>query len=310
MLSEKEFEERLIAFRAKISKISSNSLVSGRHPSKFLGLGDKMRDYGEYDPAIHDIADIDFVLSAGEPDGKLWVRRFFDEEARPTFIVIDTTKSMYFGDKLDTALLSAWFLAANLVLDGPIYLIDSKDLAIFPAKKISQALLKDSVTEFRENYEKQVGLISREILGLKRNLGKKENKTDGFSCGGLDSFLKKRIRKSNLFIITDFISNEDFLDIFKRLKSAGFSVFAVITRDKEEENPPSLGPLNVVDPEVGNTSSKESFGQPLKVKHLIRQKNASLEADLLRSSAFFASITGIDEILVNIRLLLKKAKKI
>lgn len=309
MLSEKEFEERLISFKAKIAKISSNSLVAGRHPSRFLGLGGKIKDYGEYDPAIHDISDIDFVLSAGEPDGKLWVRRSFDEEVRPTFIVVDTTKSMYFGNKLDTALLAAWFLAVNLATEGSVYLVDSKDLAIFSTKKISQALLKESVTEFRKNYEKQVELISREILGLKRTARKKENKANSFCYGDLSSFFKKKIKKSNLFIVSDFISDEDFSDIFKKLKSAGFSVFAVITRDKEEENPPRLGPLNVVDPETEAASPKSLSGQISKVKNFIRQKNSACEINLIRSSVFFVSIIGADELLVKIRLLLKKARK-
>lgn len=309
MLSKKEFEERLISFKAKIAKISSNSLVSGRHPSKFLGTGDKMKDYGEYDPAIHEISDIDFVLSAGESDGKLWVKRFFDEEVRPTFIVIDTTRSMYFGYKLDTALLATWFLAVNLVSDGPIYIIDGKDMAE-AVKKIPRAVLADFVGGFRKAYEAKVELISREILGLKKDLNKKSDKTDSFRYADLEPLFKKKFRKSNLFIVSDFISNEDFSNIFKKLKSAGFSVFAVIVRDKEEESPPHLGALNVVDPEADVGSSKKFFGRVFTATNLIKEKNSACETDLLRSSVFFVSIAGIDEILVKIRMLLKRAKKI
>jgi len=307
VLSEKEFEERLISFKAKIAKISSNSLVSGRHPSKFLGTGDKMKDYGEYDPAIHEISDIDFVLSACEPDGKLWVKYFFDEEVRPTFIVIDTTESMYFGDKLDAALLAAWFLAASLVADGPVYLVDCRNLAA-AVKKIPQTVLKKSIAELRKSYEKQVELISKEILGLKRDLKKEKNKTGGFNYSDLALFFKKKVRKSNLFVVSDFISNEDFSDIFQKLKSSGFSVFVVIVRDEEEENPRNLGALNLRDPE--KESGRNFFGSLSKVKKFIGKKNSSCETDLLRSSAPFVRISCIDELLVKIRLLLKKAKKI
>ena len=309
MLSESEFKKRLIFFREKTAKISSNSLISGRHPSKFLGLGDNMKDYGEYDPAIHAIEDIDFVLSASEPDGKLRVRYFFDEEVRPTFVVIDTTKSMYFGDKLDIALLSAWFLAISLVVDGPVYLMDGKDLTLSAVKSVPQASLKSGIAEFRKNYEAEVDSISRDILGLKTALRKTESKTSNFSYADL-TLLNKKNRKSNLFVISDFISNEDFSDIFKKLKSAGFSVFAVITRDKEEEGCPVLGALDAVDPESESLSSVRLYGRISEIDKTIREKNEALLVNLARSSAIFVKIAGIEEVLIKIRTILKKVKKI
>lgn len=299
MFSGKEFEEKLAALKLKILKISSNSLARGRHPSKFLGAGEKMKDYGEYDPAIHDVADIDFVLSAGEPDGKLWVKRFFDEKIRPTFILIDTTKSMYFGDKLDTALVLAWISAANLILDGPVFLVDSKDIYSEKYKKFSSSFPKESVIAFRKNYEKEIDFVSKEILGLRREaIQKQKDEKRDFSYADLEALLKQKRKRANLIIISDFITAENFSGIFKRLKSAGFAIFAFVVRDEAEENLPALGPLDGVDPETKIGGQVKSF------------KDNFWEENFIRSSALAIRITSTDEAITKIRLLLNKAGRL
>lgn len=300
MLSGKEFEEKLTALKLKILKFLSDSLARGRHPSKFLGAGEKMKDYGEYDPAIHDVADIDFVLSAGEPDGKLWVKRFFDEKTRPTFIVIDTTKSMYFGDKLDTALVLTWLSAANLILDGPVFLVDSKDICSDKYKKFSSSFSKESVMAFRKDYEREIDSIAREILGLRYKAGQKQQKDIGasFNCADLEALLKQKRKRANLVIISDFITEENFSDIFKKLKSAGFIVFVFVVRDEAEENPPVVGPLYAVDPETGISGFVKNF------------KDDFWEENFIRSSALAVKVTNIDEAAVKIRLLINKARRL
>lgn len=300
MLSGKEFEEKLAALKLKIFKISSDSLARGRHQSKFLGAGEKMKDYGEYDPVIHDVADIDFVLSAGEPDGKLWVKRFFDEKTRPTFIVIDTTRSMCFGDKLDTAFILAWFLAANLILDGPVFLIDSKDICSGKYKKFSRSFPKESVIVFRKVYEREIVSVAREILGLRREALQKQQKDAGnnFNFADLEALFKQKRKKANLIIISDFITEENFSDIFKKLKSAGFIVFACVVRDEAEENTPIVGPLYAVDPETGIRGSVKKF------------KDDFWEENFIRYSALAVKTTNIDEAAVRARFLVNKARRL
>ena len=105
MLTEKEFEEKLRTLEMKLPSLTADMLFRGRHPSPFVGSGYKTSGIAEYDPAIHDVSDIDFELSAQEPDKRLLVRLYYDEEIRPTYIVIDTAKTMFFGDKIDSALL-------------------------------------------------------------------------------------------------------------------------------------------------------------------------------------------------------------
>ncbi|WP_457606383.1 DUF58 domain-containing protein [Nitratifractor sp.] len=71
-------------------------------------------------------------------------------------------------------------------------------------------------------------------------------------AGWADTLFRRVKKKSLLFLISDFVGEVDL-----RLLSRKHDVFAIIVRDRFEENPQSLGYLRLVDPESGESFEGE-----------------------------------------------------
>ena len=313
MLTEKEFEEKLRTLEMKLPSLTADMLFRGRHPSPFVGSGYKTSGIAEYDPAIHDISDIDFELSAQEPDKRLLVRLYYDEEVRPTYIVIDTTETMFFGDKVDSALLSAWCLSSIFIIDGPVRFIDWMDLAD-PLARQSDLLpehLRLSLKGWRKEHEERAKELAGEIFSARTKILKRKSKTPQASTEDLRNLLKRDTTKANLVLVSDFIMPGEYSKVFRDLRAAEFMLFAIAIRDMAEEKIPDIGGIDVFDTESG--TSFLLSGSSDRQKRIAEEKIAAhlgeFETQCRNSAVLFTKITNPDNIIVSIHLLLQKIQR-
>lgn len=313
MLTEKEFEEKLRTLEMKLPSLTSDMLFHGRHPSLFVGSGYQTSGIAEYDPAIHEISDIDFELSAQEPDKRKLVRLYHDEEIRPTYMVIDTSETMLFGDKTDSALLAAWSLASVFVLDGPVWFVDWAELLrpLTAKRDLPLEHLQTTLKEWRKEYGDRVRELAREIFAARKKILKRGGGLPKVSAKDLKNLLKRETTKANLVLISDFIMPGRIEDVFRDLRVAEFAIFVVIVRDPAEEEIPDIGELDTFDAEGGKIFS--IYGNSPEKKRAIEEKIAlyfgEFEAQCMHSAALFTKITGPDNIIIPIHLLLQKIRR-
>jgi len=313
MLTEKEFEEKLLILEMKLPILAADMLFRGRHPSPFVGSGYQTSGIAEYDPAIHAFSDIDFELSAQEPDKRKLVRVYYDEEIRPAYVVINMAKTMYFGDKLDSALLAAWSLASIFVHDGPVRFIDWADL---PDPSVGQRDLQPehlrlTIKEWRKEYEERVKELAKEIFAVRKNILQRNSRAPRAFAEDLRNLLKRETTKANLVLISDFIAPEEYGRVFRDLRVAEFAIFAIAIRDPAEEKIPDIGELAVFDAENGKTFllSGGSYKQKKVIEKRITAQLEEFEVQCRNSAILFTKITSPDNVLVPIHFLLQKIKR-
>ena len=106
-LLKKELSARNLSFLSRKHKV--NSVLSGKHASKLRGRGlefEEVRNYVKGD----DIRNIDWKVTARTQ--KTHTRVYTEEKEKPTLIVVDQSKSMFFGSQKRTKSVVAAELAA------------------------------------------------------------------------------------------------------------------------------------------------------------------------------------------------------
>ncbi|WP_121665529.1 DUF58 domain-containing protein [Mesonia aquimarina] len=106
-LLKKEHSARSLSFLSRKHKV--NSVLSGKHASKLRGRGlefEEVRNYVKGD----DIRNIDWKVTARTQ--KTHTRVYTEEKEKPVLIVVDQSKSMFFGSQKRTKSVVAAELAA------------------------------------------------------------------------------------------------------------------------------------------------------------------------------------------------------
>lgn len=169
---------RHFSLRAKNQKVSS--ILGGKHASKLRGRGldfEEVRLYSKGD----DIRNIDWKVTARTKETH--TRVFSEEKEKPALIIVDQTKSMFFGSQVRTKSVVAAELAATLAFQvlkqgdrvGGVVFADEGTDIIFPKRDRKNILrfLEKIVKRNRElSHSKPVDLEPslKDVMAKVRNI--------------------------------------------------------------------------------------------------------------------------------------------
>ena len=208
----------------------------GNHQSKAYGSSCDFADFREYAPG-DDIKKIDW--NAFMRFDKLYMKLYLDERQMHTRIYIDASRSIAYGKgKKDEQALK---IAAALAY-----------MSICDMDKVSIYAVKNNVAEEvisgmlgRDRFYEEIGKLNDIVF-------------DG------DSHISEAILRSTVgygdgmsVIISDYLTDNDFLDGIDHLVSKKRDVFCVQILDKEELSPKTRGKMHFFDSEdIGRTYRK------------------------------------------------------
>jgi uncharacterized protein (DUF58 family) len=202
----------------------------GNNPSLFHGEGFEFAELREYVYG-DDVRKIDWKTTAKL--GRPYVKIYHEERQLNVVVATMMSGSMYFGtvrQKSEAAAEAAAIVGFSAIKNGDLF---------------SHLLFADKLYDIVRPSKKQYA-VHKTVESLLRfdPLGKAAD-----FQGMLDALKLRVKKKSLLFIISDFIGEIDLRVLAKK-----HDVFAIIVRDRFEENPQELGYLQLIDMET-----KESF---------------------------------------------------
>ena len=216
------------------------SIESGAYNSKFRGGGIEFSEVREYIPG-DDVKRIDWNVSARH--NNLFVKEFVEENELNVYLILDLSASNNFG-----------FIKSKLELSFEVA-VSLMFLALKNNDKIGLGIFTDSLEKFipSKKGKRQVIRILKQLIEHKP----KSKKTDIMKS--LSSLKNKLKRKSVIYIISDFMSDE-YEKPLKFLK-LHHQVILINISDIHEKEIPEIGYAYFEDAETGeqvlvNTSSK------------------------------------------------------
>ena len=216
------------------------SIESGAYNSKFRGGGIEFSEVREYIPG-DDVKRIDWNVSARH--NNLFVKEFVEENELNVYLILDLSASNNFGF-IKSKLELSFEVAASLMF-----------LALKNNDKIGLGIFTDSLEKFipSKKGKKHVIRILKQLIEHEP----KSKKTDIMKS--LSSLKNKLKRKSVIYIISDFMSDE-YEKPLKFLK-LHHQVILINISDIHEKEIPEIGYAYFEDAETGeqvlvNTSSK------------------------------------------------------
>ena len=239
----KEILKRVKRIELK-SKRKASNLFMGEYHSSFKGRGmifSEVRPYQYGD----DVRNIDWNKTArySEP----YVKVFEEERELTMYLLIDVSESGNFGTRKQIKMETIAEIAASLAFSATTY-----------NDKVGLVLYTDQIEKFipPKKGKQHVLRIVREIISYEP----KSKKTD--LAVTLEQFMKYARRKSNVFIISDFIDSSDY-DKPLRVASKKHDITGLRIFDEKESFFPNIGLVHVQDQETGeirliDTSSIET----------------------------------------------------
>ena len=216
------------------------SIESGAYNSKFRGGGIEFSEVREYIPG-DDVKRIDWNVSARH--NNLFVKEFVEENELNVYLILDLSASNNFG-----------FIKSKLELSFEVA-VSLMFLALKNNDKIGLGIFTDNLEKFipSKKGKRQVIRILKQLIEHEP----KSNKTDIMKS--LSSLKNKLKRKSVIYIISDFMSDE-YEKPLKFLK-LHHQVILINISDIHEKEIPEIGYAYFEDAETGeqvlvNTSSK------------------------------------------------------
>ena len=239
-----------------------DGLLQGAYHSIFKGRGIEFSEVREYIPG-DDIRTIDWNVTARM--NTPFVKEFIEERDLTIYIVLDVSASNDFGSvksKKETAIeLSASLMFAALRNNDQVGLcLFTKEVEKFIAprkgRKHTLKLIRDMI-EFTPKH-RTTDLISTLIF--------------------LSKVIKKR---SILFIISDFFTENNFEKQFKILKNK-HDVIAININDIRESTIPDVGYIELEDEETGEQILLDTSDEEFRNSYtqLIKEKNEELNNKL------------------------------
>ncbi len=173
-----ESVSRHFSLRAKRQKV--NSILGGKHASKLRGRGldfEEVRLYSKGD----DIRNIDWKVTARTQ--QTHTRVFSEEKEKPALIIVDQSKSMFFGSQKRTKSVVAAELAATLAFQvlkqgdrvGGVVMADEGTDIVFPKrdrKNILRFLEKIVSRNHELNHSKPIDFEAslKDVMAKTRNI--------------------------------------------------------------------------------------------------------------------------------------------
>ena len=207
-----------------------DGLLTGAYHSVFKGRGIEFSDVREY-MVGDDVRNIDWKVTArfNQP----YVKEFVEERDLTLYILFDVSASNLFGSERD-----------------------KKSIAIEVAASLMFAALRNNdnagLVMFTENVEKffRAKKGKKHILRMIREMLFYMPERKGTNIGNAMRFISKIAKKrSVVFIISDFLAQEDFEHELRLLKHK-HDVIAVCIRDERELELPDIGYIEVEDEET------------------------------------------------------------
>lgn len=260
-----------IIIKAKKSVFSSQI---GNNTSKLKGEGYDFVELREYEDG-EDIRKIDWVISAKMQ--KPYVKVFNIQRELNIQIVPLLTGSIHFGTKIfkqDIVTQVAAILGYSTIKNGDSFssFIVNEEISLLTKKTKKQAAV-EPMCEYIYNYD---------CIGKKIDYNNLSNK--------LFNTIKP---KSIIFLIGDFL-NIDRLDL--KLLSKKHQVMAIIVRDRFEENPRSLGTVNLKDPQTFKSVQIDMNNYLLNdYKNKIKKSDNKLFEDFKKCNVSFTKIYTDEE---------------
>lgn len=245
------------------------SIFAGQYHSAFKGQGMTFSDFREY-VAGDDVRAISWNLTART--GKTFIKKYEEERELTLMLVVDVSGSVDFG--------------ANQYFKGEVMTHLAAILGFSASKNndnVGLLLFSDQVEHFVPP-KKGRGHVQRILRDLYYHKPKSKNTNIESAVTYLTGILKKR---ATIFVISDFYDKGEYGAAIKRL-SRKHETIAVCINDPIEEKFPSLGLIDLYDPEEDSwrtidSSSwsfqkefKESFNK-LKLRRKDELKKAKVE---------------------------------
>jgi len=247
--------------RSKIKKIKIHtkrvmqSSLSGDYLSAFKGSGlefDQLREYSAGD----DVRFIDWNSSAKM--NKIMVKQFIEERDRTIILAIDLSASTLYssGQELrrdsiaQIAAAIAFIANHNKDKIGALFFSDHIEEWIAPSRgnvhvgKIIEKLFSISVTGPNTSPNKKLHRESGAQVNTR--LTKQTNINEA-----LKFLVNLKKRSAVVFMLSDWIDNQDEYSKLLRLASCKYDFIGVRLLDECERNFPDIGLLDVIDPETG-----------------------------------------------------------
>ncbi len=238
----KEIIKRVKRIELK-SKRKASNLFMGEYHSSFKGRGmifSEIRPYQYGD----DVRNIDWNKTArySEP----YVKVFEEERELTMYLLVDISNSENFGTRKQIKMETIAELSATLAFSATTY-----------NDKVGLILYSDQIEKFipPKKGKQHVLRMVREIVSYEP----KSKKTD--LAATLETFMNLARRKSNVFILSDFIDSSDYEKAL-RIVAKKHDVTAIRVYDEKEQSFPDIGLVHVQDNESGeirliDTSSKK-----------------------------------------------------
>ncbi len=244
----------------------------GNNSSLFQGQGFEFAELREY---IYgdDVRKIDWKTTAKL--GKPFVKIYKEERELNVVVATMMNGSVYFGTVRQKS-----ELIAEVVSILGFSAVKNSDL-------FSHLIYADKLYE-KSKPSKKLFAVNRAVESLMnfKSIGKHGN-FQGF----VDTLFMRIKKRSLLFIISDFIG-----DIDLKLLSKKHDVFAVIVRDKFEENPQELGYLQLIDMESGSSFEGSVDGSTIKrYRQALHKNDEKLYQQFKKNGIRFAKIYTDEE---------------
>lgn len=227
----KEILKRVKRIELK-SKRKASNLFMGEYHSSFKGRGmifSEVRPYQYGD----DVRNIDWNKTAryNEP----YVKVFEEERELTMYLLVDVSASEGFGTRKQIKMETIAEIAASLAFSATTY-----------NDKVGLILYTDHVEKFipPKKGKQHVLRIVREII-THQPISKQTNLDHT-----LEQFMKLARRKSNVFILSDFIDSSDY-NRSLRVASKKHDITGVRIYDEKESFFPNIGLVNIQDQETG-----------------------------------------------------------
>ncbi|WP_312923326.1 DUF58 domain-containing protein [Empedobacter brevis] len=257
----KEIIKRVKRIELK-SKRKASNLFMGEYQSSFKGRGmifSEIRPYQYGD----DVRNIDWNKTAryNEP----YVKVFEEERELTMYLLVDVSNSENFGTRKQIKMETIAELSATLAFSATTY-----------NDKVGLILYSDQIEKFipPKKGKQHVLRMVREIVSYEP----KSKKTD--LAATLETFMNLARRKSNVFILSDFIDSSDYEKVL-RIVAKKHDVTAIRVYDEKEQSFPDIGLVHVQDNETReirliDTSSKKLRQQYARYYYDLDQRYQSI----------------------------------
>jgi len=268
-----------------------DGIISGNYHSIFKGQGIEFSEIRDY-RAGDDIRTIDWKVTArfNHP----YIKEFIEERDLQVYFVIDVSGSGSFGTNISKKeksleIIASLMFAALRNNDGiGIFLITDNVEKFIPARKGRKHVLQllNILTTFTPNSAKTY---------LKKPLEQ------------VSKIIK---RKSIVFVISDFIDNDEFLKPLKILRKR-HDVIALRIVDQREKEIPDVGMIELEDDETGeqilvNTSDEEFRNSYSK---LIAENDSKFLTNMMKNKVDTISLLTNQDYSISLKKFFKKRNK-